>query len=315
MKSNHIKLNVLRTAIGVCSALAFSTAAVATEPCGDFGECKVLVEINATDGDIGFHFLMDGDDLLSAMIHDPDGELVFEDTASGPLAEQYLTETFAESAEPLCFDPLGDDDPENDEEDFVTLGEFLDRWTPGIYMFTGFGDDDELSEGATELKFELPAAPADLMYDDGVISWSAGDDLGECASNAELAAMVPDVLPVHPEDVLVDAWEVVFEPDTEDGDPLGQMKFTIRLPGDIATMEVTVPEDYLAALPENTLVKIEVGAIGAEDNATFTEMFDVCVNEEVERTFFSSAYHWLGTTVPGLDDDEEGCGGEDDDDE
>ncbi len=35
--------------------------ATATEPCNDFGECKMLIEINATDGDIGFHFLLDGD--------------------------------------------------------------------------------------------------------------------------------------------------------------------------------------------------------------------------------------------------------------
>lgn len=47
---------------------AGSTIAAATEPCGDLGECKALIEINSTDGDIGFHFLMDGDDLNSAPI-------------------------------------------------------------------------------------------------------------------------------------------------------------------------------------------------------------------------------------------------------
>ncbi|MBT8400305.1 MAG: hypothetical protein KJO98_07505, partial [Rhodothermia bacterium] len=47
---------------GLCQALA-------QEPCpesdGDIGECKVLIEINATDGDIGFHFLIDADDANS----------------------------------------------------------------------------------------------------------------------------------------------------------------------------------------------------------------------------------------------------------
>ena len=309
MKDKHIMLNSLWGAVGAILFMAVTTPAMATEPCGDFGECKALVEINSTDGDIGFHFLMDGDDLVSAMIHDPDGILIFEDIASGPLAEQYLTETFAESAEPLCYDPLDDDDPENDEDDFVTLMEFLERWTPGVYMYTGFHDDGEMSEGATELKFELPAAPAEVVYDDGVISWSPGDDLGECATNAELAAMVPGMLPVHPEDVEVDAWEVVFEPDVEDGDILGSMKFIVRVPGDISPLAVTVPEDYLASLPENILVKIEVGALGAEDNATFTEIFDVCVNEDEEEELLSvSAYNWLG---PESDDEEEGCGDED----
>jgi hypothetical protein len=61
------------------------TVVMAVEPCGDFGECKVLIEINASDGDIGFHFLMDGDDLVSAQIVDPNGKKVFEDRVAGHL--------------------------------------------------------------------------------------------------------------------------------------------------------------------------------------------------------------------------------------
>ena len=44
-------------------------------------------------------------------------------------------------------------------------------------------------------------------------------------------------------------------------------------------MEVTVPDDYLSALPDDTPVKVEVGAIGVYDNATFTEEDGFCVNE------------------------------------
>lgn len=302
-----VSRTVLGAAVGL-AVMSIATGAAATEPCGDFGECKVLVEINASDGDIGFHFLMDGDDLNAAMIHDPDGVLVFEDAADGPLLEQKLTETFAESAEPLCFDPLDDDDPENDDEDFRTLEEFLELWTPGVYLFTGLGDDDEMSEGESELKFEFPAAPKDVEYDDGVISWSAGDDLGECASSEELDALVPGMLPVHPENVVVDAWEVVFEPDVEDGEILGTMKYSIRLPGDISPLAVTVPEDYLASLPDNTPAKIEVGAVGAEDNATFTEEGDICVNE-TDGAPYGSAFDVIASQVG--DGDEGGCGGDD----
>ena len=49
--------------------------------------------------------------------------------------------------------------------------------------------------------------------------------------------------------------------------------------GDIATKEVTVPADYLASLPVNTPVKIEVGAIGVDDNATFSEEDGFCIND------------------------------------
>ncbi|MCH7822629.1 MAG: hypothetical protein IIA07_11475 [Proteobacteria bacterium] len=249
----------------------------ATEPCGGFGECKVLVEINATDGDIGFHFLMDGHDLIRAAIYAPNHRKIFYDSARGPLREQFLTETFAESAEPLCWEPEEGD--EEFGEDVVTLEEFLDRWQEGTYTFIGIGDGWEFSFGQTTLTFDLPAAP-DIAFDvnTSVISWSPGDDLGECSDG--LDELIADGKLPDPEMVEVVAWEAVFEPDVEDGDPLGAQKFIVRVSAD--THAVTVPADYLASLPDDTLVKIEVGGIGAGDNATFTEIFDICVNETEE---------------------------------
>ena len=128
-------LNLLATALLIFGVFLTGTA-LATEPCGDFGECKALVEINSTDGDIGFHFMMDGEDLNQATIREPNGAKVFQDMAKGPLMEQKLTETFAESAEPLCwYDPEADAD-----EDVVALEDFLDLWIAGTYAFHGEGD-------------------------------------------------------------------------------------------------------------------------------------------------------------------------------
>jgi hypothetical protein len=276
-RKNKVATTALATAIG----LLVGSSAFATEPCGDFGECKVLIEINSSDGDIGFHFLMDGDDLRRAALFNPDHRKIFYYSTRRELGEQYLTETFAESAEPLCFDPTEDDDPENDDEDFVTLAEFLDRWDAGTYRFFGIGDDWELSFGASELTFNLPAAPTDLEYEEemdgddveGEISWAPGDDLGECSDGM-------DLLPMKPKKVPVAAWEVVLEPDV-DG-IVGTYKYVVRIPGDAEELEVEVPDDYLETLPDNTPVKIEVGAIGFDDNATFTEEGDICVNETEE---------------------------------
>jgi hypothetical protein len=255
---------------------AGATGARAAEPCGDFEECKVLIEINATDGDIGFHFLMDAEELNTASIVDPKGRRVFRDQARGPLRQQKLTETFAESAEPLCWpDPMADPDDE-----IVTLEEFLERWDAGTYVFSGLGDGGEKSKGMTQLTHEIPAAPSGVAFDGTVISWAAGDDLGRCGSTTELDDLVANgVLPVHPENVPVVAWEIVLEPDVEDGDPTGDLVFNIRVPGNIATKSVTVPADYLASLPDDTPAKVEVGAIGATDNATFTEVVGFCLNE------------------------------------
>jgi len=280
MNEQYLMAKALFRATAVIAVTGITvTPATATEPCGDLGECKVLIEMNTTDGDIGLHFLVDGDDLVKVEGKNPDGRKFFKADAKKELREQFFTETFVESAEPLCRAELA----EEEGEEVVTLEEFLERWAPGTYVFKGKGDGGEKPQGETELTYDLPAAPMDLMFDDvtDVISWVAGDDLGECATNAELHELVMEgVLPRHPEDVLVDAWEVVFEPDVDDGDPLGKLKFTIRLAGDITTKAVTVPTEYLADLPDDTLVKIEVGAIGGEDNATFTEIFDICVNED-----------------------------------
>ncbi len=277
------KLLALTTAVLLSAGL---TTANADEPClpsEDFGECKVLIEINSTDGDIGFHFLVDGDNLIHTVLFNEKHKKIFSYIARRELREQFVTETFVESAEPLCWHP----EPEDDEfgEDVVTLEEFLDLWSAGDYHFFGIGEGWEFSHGVTALTKELPAAPVDIAFDDitGVISWADGDDLGECADYDELADLVTSMdLPVHPDDVPVDAWEVVFEPDVEDTDidPLvGSFKYVVRVAGDISIKAVTVPADYLISLPNNTPAKIEVGAIGGGDNATFTEIFDICVNE------------------------------------
>ncbi|MGH0034540.1 MAG: hypothetical protein ACQGVK_05895 [Myxococcota bacterium] len=258
--------------------IAGAGAAAATEPCGDFGECKVLIEINASDGDIGFHFLMDGDDLKTSSIIDPKGRTVFVDKAKGPLKDQTLTETFAESAEPVCRKELAED-----EDDVVlTLKKFIKRWKAGTYKFRGKDIEGEKARGSSPLTHDIPAAPADVDFDvdTGVISWSdTGDDLGECATNEELDTFVADgVLPTHPEDVVVREYEAVFEPDVEDGDPTGNLGFSVRVPPD--QLSVTVPAELLAALPADTPAKVEVGAIGLEDNATFSEEDEFCINED-----------------------------------
>jgi hypothetical protein len=283
----NLKLSTLLSAVSVIFAIA-TTTAIAKAPCGDLGECKALVEINSSDGDIGFHFLMDGDDLVSGRVKNPDGSTIFKSQARGEFREQFMTETFVESAEPLCFDPLTDEDPENDEDDFVTLEDFLARWSAGSYTFVGIGDDDSRATGRTNLKFNLPAAPKNLDFDSGtgVISWDAGNDLGECATQVELRALVDaGSLPAHPKNVHVAMWEVVFEADVEDDDPSKGLKFTIRVPGDIAVKEVTVPQEFLDSLPDDTPAKYEIGSIGDGANATFTEEGEICVNENAGCAF------------------------------
>jgi len=283
--------NIMLKDVFVFATIAFTSAglsqAFAQEPCpesdGDIGECKVLIEVNATDGDIGFHFLIDAEDARAVRMDDPNGAKIFEDQAYGPLAEQTMTETFLESAEPLCWpDPDAD---EEDLEDVVSLREFRDTWEPGLYTITVKNDGGEKVFGETELTYNLPAAPQAVDFDGTSITWNAGTDLGHCAPLADEGfgvETVADVLDIiaDPSAVLVAAWEVVMEPDVADGDPIGDEAFSVRISGDtLPPLYVDVPAAYLASLPDNTPVKIEVGAIGFDANATFSEVHGFCANE------------------------------------
>jgi len=98
----------------------------------EFGDCKVLVETNSSDGDVGFHFLIDGDNLIRTSLFNPDWRKIWSYYTRREARKQTFTESFNESAEPLCFDPVLDNDPEdpetmeNDEDDFSTLADFVD---------------------------------------------------------------------------------------------------------------------------------------------------------------------------------------------
>jgi hypothetical protein len=257
----------------------------ATTPCEDFDECKVLVEINATDGDIGFHWLVDAEGLNSTRIDDANGAKVYQNKAYGPLKDQKLTETFGESAEPVCKELL----KEEEDDVVVTVTDFVERWPSGDYDISGNADGGEQLAGETQLTHWLPAAPDELSFTQatGLISWMEGDDLGECATSGELTTLVNEgILPAHPVNVFVSTWEVVFE--VED---FPNLNVAVRIPYDAISgppFMLNLPTQITAILPilpDNTLAKVEVGAIGGnlddypdDDNATFSET-EICLND------------------------------------
>jgi len=281
MKQKHFMSNTLLGAaaavvMGICTNIA-----TADEPCGDLEECRAFIEINASDGDIGFHALLDAEGWERARIIDPDGKKIFEERARGALKDQKLTENFFESAEPLCEEELVE---EGEDDEVVTLPEFLERFPAGPYEFRtrGKGGGDEVSVGITMFTHLIPAAPADVDFDGSEISWKYGDDLGECTTFPE-GFMLADELDIV-------GYEVVLEPDD---DALGSFKFTVQVPSDVVETlySVTVPPEYLASLPGDTPLKVEVGAIERRvdvmmlesfGNTTFTEEDGFCNNADQE---------------------------------
>jgi hypothetical protein len=259
-------------------AIGPALPARAITPCGDFEECKVLVEMNTSDGDIGFQWLVDGEDLVSVRIDDPNGKPVFANKAMNELHQQYLSETTGESAEPKCRKWLAEPG-----EDVVTLRQFLNRWPRGTYSITGMTDDGQVRSGKTALTAYFPAAPRNLTFSGGVVTWQPGTALGVCATEAELWQMVSDnLLPVHPMNVPVREWEITLALNDGSG-----REFSLRLParGPMAQMSVTISPEFMNAVGPDTPAAIEVGAIGGrlssgDQNASFTELTDLCLHKQ-----------------------------------
>ena len=230
-----------------------------------FGETKVLIEINASDGDIGFHVLLDADAWNQVRIDDPSGKRIFQEMAKGPLADQGLTENFFESAEPFCSPDL----VEEEGDEVVTLAEFLDRFAAGLYIFTGKSNEGDTLVDTALLTYNLPAAPDIEDFDEtgnvptnnAVIEWGPGDDLGECPFDG--------LIPL-PGSIAEVGWEVVVEP--EDDEAVSPLRvFSIQLPP--GQTSVSVPQEFLDTYVAQgvTVFKFEVGAIEASGNQTFSE--------------------------------------------
>jgi hypothetical protein len=237
----------------------------------EFDETAVIIEINGTDGDVGFHAKFDADAWYNVQMHDPDDRKVFAEKAFGPLKTQGLTENFFESAEPLCVP-----DPEDEEELVVALAEFLDRFPAGDYILTGKNNENEWLSGSAELTWNIPAAP-DIGETDGeefdsaedvVLEWAEGDNLGGKCDDQDLVSdgIIPD-----PADVEIVGWEAVVEPDCDDIEFEPERVFSAQLPADYTS--VTVPEEFLQSYLDEDCseFKFEVGAIEESGNQTFSE--------------------------------------------
>jgi hypothetical protein len=261
MNNNVPRFSIVAGVIALTVSAA-STPGLAQEP---FDETVALVEINATDGDIGFHVLLDADAWRSVKIDDPNGNRIFKVKANGSLARQGLTENFFESDEPLCDAGLA----EEEDDLVVTLATFLQRFPAGHYIFTGHSNEGETLTDTALLTHNLPAAPDIDGFDgtgnvpttDAVIEWEPGDDLGECPFD--------DLIP-EPGSVAEVLWEIVVEPEDEEAvDPL--RVFSVQLPA--AQTSVTVPQEFLDTYVSQgvTEFKFEVGAIEESGNRTFSE--------------------------------------------
>ena len=258
---------VMKRGVWPVLLLLVATAhAKADEP---FATFQPIVEINASDGDVGFHVLLAGGPWRWASVLNRSLDRQMNVRSNNGMRQQGYSELFVESAEPLCWN-----DPEAEPGTEVrTVREFTDRFPAGTYLAIGRGVDRGLLYALAEFSHSLPAAPVatsevfETMTGVTVeISWEPGTDLGRCAYDD---AAIPD-----PATVVVERWEVAFEPDLDEL-PAGfefASKYSVLMPADSRSM--IVPEAFLAPwlAAGVTEYKFEIGAKERSGNQTFTEV-------------------------------------------
>jgi hypothetical protein len=119
-----------------------------------FDEAEVFFELNNTDGDLGIHALIDGDDWEQLEIRSPapDNDLLLQVEVEGVLGDQGVTEFTFESAEPT-FDEFP---PE----------EFFDRFPEGMYTISAEALDGPKLKSKTRVTHTMPAPPGGITVHD-----------------------------------------------------------------------------------------------------------------------------------------------------
>jgi hypothetical protein len=113
-----------------------------------FEEARLFFELNDTDGDLGIHGLVDGDEWKRLQIDDPNDVLMLDVMVRGRLRRQGLTEIFFESAEPP-FDEL-------------SPREFFRRFPEGVYDIDGVTLAGAELESEVRLSHVLPAPASNI---------------------------------------------------------------------------------------------------------------------------------------------------------
>ena len=108
-------------------------------------DTSVIVETNATDGDAGLQFFLDGEPWRSMKIFRPGGKKILDVNATGRLKNFGLTELFSETNEP--------------EFKELPFSKFKRRFPEGTYKFVGRSIEGRKQVGKARLSHRIPDGP------------------------------------------------------------------------------------------------------------------------------------------------------------
>jgi hypothetical protein len=198
-------------------------------------DARLIVEVNATDGDAGLQVFLDGEPWRSMTISGPNGRKILAVETEGRLKGYGLTELFSESSEPAF--------------KVFPLERFKALFPEGKYAFAGTTVKGERLTGSAKLSHDIPdgpkivapAADAAVSRGDGVVArW---DSVAESRG------------------IDIVGYRAIVTRE----DPLRVLN--VDLPA--AARSVAIPPEFLQSRTE---YKLEVQAIEASGNQTLTEI-------------------------------------------
>jgi hypothetical protein len=233
---------LLITALLPLAASGEETAAASGRPADivPFEDVGMIIELNATDQDVGIQFFVDGEGWRDVQITSPDGEDIFDVQTHGRVARQGGgSELFLESAEPSL--------------DELPLVKFFHRFPEGEYTVRGHTPNGDTFLGRAEFTHRLPAGPVIV---------TPQQVPGGCPHDVPIPTVI--------------SWEPVTT--SYFGLPLVATEYEVIIEAERSTFDVHVPAtagDQVTVTPEalrpGTGYKFEVLAIEQGGNQTITE--------------------------------------------
>jgi hypothetical protein len=229
------------------------TCPIATDNPVEIATAMLIIEFNATDGDLGVHGLFDDAGWSKLCVIDPSGRQILGVAPHQQLGDLTMASIFFESREP----PL-------DEFGFAELA---DRFPEGSYEVLAESVDGTVLSGAARFSHNVPAEPQITSPELADDEENAGEAL--VAASQLTVAWEPVTETMAGDPVTISAYEVIITKVDHD-DPYGfsRPEFDVHVLPTVTTLGV--PSGFLEPY---TLYELEVLAVEESGNQTISVGF------------------------------------------